>query len=172
MNNVKIGSSSKNNKHLNANKSVNRFRRTTLRIPTMTSKMSYFLCRKKDHYIWECKFSKNKKDEDENASEAIFIKDIIAIVSDVCNNMIIVIYMVIITNPSDWWFDSGTILHMCNYNAYFKTYEESFIELEVLVGIHSKAKLHGKCIVKVKLSFGKKFSWPMFFMYLISQFVI
>ncbi|KAK9991375.1 hypothetical protein SO802_026360 [Lithocarpus litseifolius] len=37
-------------------------------------------------------------------------------------------------------------------------YEESSIELEVLVDIHSKAKVHGKCIIEVKLSFGKKFS--------------
>ena len=56
VNNVKIGSSSMNNKHLNVNTSVNRFRRTTLRIPTMTSRMSCFLCGKKDHYVWECKF--------------------------------------------------------------------------------------------------------------------
>ena len=51
VNNVKIGSSSKNNKHLNVNKSVNHFRRTTLKIPTMTSRMPCFLCGKKYHYI-------------------------------------------------------------------------------------------------------------------------
>ena len=55
-------------------------------------------------------------------------------------------------------FDSGAMLHVCNYNAYFKTYEESSIELEVFVGIHNKAKVHGKRIVEVKLSFGKNFS--------------
>ena len=85
VNNVKIGSSSKTNKHLNVNKRVNFFRRTTIRIPTMTSRMSCFLCGKKDYYIWECKFLKNKKDENGNANEAIVIKDIIAMVSDVCN---------------------------------------------------------------------------------------
>ena len=37
INNVKFGSSSKTNKHLNVNECVNGFRRTTLRIPTMTS---------------------------------------------------------------------------------------------------------------------------------------
>ena len=47
--------------------------------------MSCFLCEKKDHYIWECKFLKNKKDKDGNANEAIVIKDIIAMVSDVFN---------------------------------------------------------------------------------------
>ena len=51
----------------------------------MTNRMSCFLCGKKDHYIWECKFLKNKKDEDGNANEAIVIKDIIAMMSDVCN---------------------------------------------------------------------------------------
>ena len=55
-------------------------------------------------------------------------------------------------------FDSGAMLHVCNYKVYFKTYGESCIELEVLVGIYSKIKVHGKCIVEMKLSFGKKFS--------------
>ena len=64
--------------------------------------------------------------------------------------------MVVITNPSDWCFDSGAMLHVCNYKAQFKNYEESSIELEV--DIPSKAKVHGKCIVEVKLSFGSKFS--------------
>ena len=47
--------------------------------------MSYFLCEKKDHYFWEYKFLKNKNDKDGNVNEAIVIKDIIAMVSDVCN---------------------------------------------------------------------------------------
>ena len=113
--------------------------------------MSCFLCGKKDYYIWECKFLKNKKNEDGNANEAIVIKDIIVIVSDVCNNMITIFYMAVITNPFDWCFDSGAMLDVCNNKAQFKTYEESSIELEVLVDIHNKAKVHGKCIVEVKL---------------------
>ena len=72
--------------------------------------------------------------------------------------MITVTHMAMITNPSDWWFDSSVMLHVCNYKAYFKTYKESSIELEVLVSIHNKAKVHGKCIVEVKLSFGKNVS--------------
>ena len=79
-------------------------------------------------------------------------------VSDVCNNMITVFHMVVITNPFDWCFDSGAMLHVCNCKAQFKIYKESSIELELLVDIHSKAKVHGKCIVEVKFSFGKKFS--------------
>ena len=66
--------------------------------------------------------------------------------------------MVVITNPSDLCFDSSAMLYVCNYKAQFKTYEESSVELEVLVDIHSMAKVHGKCIVEVKLSFGNKFS--------------
>ena len=41
VNNVKIGSSSKTNKHLNVNKSMNGFRRTTPRIPIMTSRICH-----------------------------------------------------------------------------------------------------------------------------------
>ena len=62
--------------------------------------MSCFLCEKKDHYIWECKFLKNKKCEDGNANEFIVIKDIIAMVSDVCNKDHYISYGCI-TNPSD-----------------------------------------------------------------------
>ena len=50
-----------------------------------TSKMSCFLCGKKNHYIQECKFLKNKNDEDGNANKATVIKDIIAMVSNECN---------------------------------------------------------------------------------------
>ena len=66
--------------------------------------------------------------------------------------------MAVITDSSNWCFDSGAMLHVCNYKAQFKTYEEYSIELEVLVDIHNKEKFHGNCIVEVKLSFGKKFS--------------
>ena len=87
--------------------------------------MSCFLCRKKDYYIWKCKFLRNKKDEDGNANESIVIKDIIDMVSDICNNMITIFHMAAITNPSDWWFDPGTMLYVWNYKAYLKIYEES-----------------------------------------------
>ena len=74
---------------------------------------------------------------------------------------ITIFHKAVVINPSNWWFDLGAMLHACNYEAQFKTYEESSIELETLVDIHSKTKVHEKCIVEVKLSFGKKFSWPM-----------
>ena len=40
---------------------------------------------KENHYIQECKFLKNKNDEDGNANKATVIKDIIAMVSNECN---------------------------------------------------------------------------------------
>ena len=83
--------------------------------------MFRFFKKKKKHYI-EYKFLMNKMDESGNANEVIVINDIIAIGSDVCNKMITVFHMAVITNSSNWWFDWGTILHMCNYKAYFKTY--------------------------------------------------
>ena len=85
---------------------MNSFRRTTLRIPTNTSRMSCFFCGNKNYYIWECKFLKNKNDEDGNANKAIVIKDIIAMVSNECKK-INLFHMTVITNPSDCCFDSG-----------------------------------------------------------------
>ena len=157
--NVQSESSSKTNKHLNVNKSVNGFRRTTLRIPTMTSRMLCFFCEKKDHYIWECNFLKNKKDEDGNANEAIVIKDIIAMVSDVCNK-------------------NHYISYGCNYKSFRLVFlfRCNVARVEVLVDIHNKAKVHGTSIVEVKLSFGNKFSWPMLYSHVPNikknQFVI
>ena len=41
VNNVKTGNSSKTNKHLNVNKNVNGFKRTTPKISTMTSRICH-----------------------------------------------------------------------------------------------------------------------------------
>ena len=85
------------------NKSVGGFKRTTPRIPTMTSRICHVSFVERKTIIFKNVSSqKNKKDDNENANEAIVIKDIIAIVSDVCNNMITVTHMAIITNPFHW----------------------------------------------------------------------
>ena len=46
-----------------------------------------------------------KKDEEGNANETNVIEDIIAMVSGIHVDMIIKVYMVVIANPFDWWFD-------------------------------------------------------------------
>ena len=108
------------------------------------------------HYIRECKLLKNnKKDEEGNAIETNVIEDIVAMVSDIHIDIITEIHMVVIANPFNWWFNSSAMVHVCNNKEQFKTYDESFIKQQVLMGNHNKAKVLGKGTVEVKMSSGK-----------------
>ena len=69
--------------------------------------------------------------------------------------MIIDVHMAIIGNPFDWWFDLGATVHVCNNKEQYKTYDESSIEQQVLMGNHNKAKVLGKGTVEVKMSSSK-----------------
>ena len=42
-------------------------------------------------------------------------------------DMITEVYMAMIANPFDWWFDSGATVHVCNNKEQFRTYDESSI---------------------------------------------
>ena len=113
----KSGSSFKKNKSKNPNKDKNN--------------RACFHCEKKGHYIRECKLLKNKKnDEEGNAIETNVIEDIVAMVSGIHIDMITKVYMVVIANPFNCWFDSGATVHVCN-NEQFKTYNKSSIEQQV-----------------------------------------
>ena len=69
-------------------------------------------------------------------------------------DMITEVHMVVIANPFDWWFDSGVTVHVCNNKEQFRTYDEFFIEQQVLMGNHNKAKIVGNCTIDVKMSSG------------------
>ena len=46
-------------------------------------------------------------------------------------------------------------MHVCNNKEQYKTYDESSIEQQVLMGNHNKANVFGKGTIEVKMSFGK-----------------
>ena len=77
-------------------------------------------------------------------------------VSDIHLDMITKVHIAVIANPLDWWFDSSAMMLMCNNKKQIKIYEKSFIEQEVLMGNHNKAKVHGKCTIEMKMSSNKK----------------
>ena len=52
------------------------------------------------------------------------------------------------------WCISATV-HVCNNKKQYKTYDESSIEQQVLMGNHNKVKVLGKGTVEVKMSSGK-----------------
>ena len=103
VNNVQSGSSSKTNKHLKVNKSRSGFKKNNSKNPNKDKKNRVcFHCRKKGHYICECKLLKNKKkDEESNANETNVIENIVAMVSGIHIDMITVIHMVVIPNLFD-----------------------------------------------------------------------
>ena len=172
--NVQSGSSRKTNKHLKVNKSGIGFKKNNSNNLNKDKKnQTCFHCGKKGHYIRECRLLKNKKkDEEGNAIETNVIEDIVAIVSGIHIDMIIEVHMTVIANPFDWWFDPGAIVHVCNNKEQFKTYDESSIEQQVLMGNHNKAKVLGKGIVEVKISSGKMLILTMFSMYPISRRIL
>ena len=69
--------------------------------------------------------------------------------------MITEVYIAVVANLFDWWFDSGATVHVCNNKEQFRTYDESSIEQQVLKGNHNKAKVLGNGTVKVKMSSDK-----------------
>ena len=153
--NVQNGSSSKTDKHLKVNKSGSDFKKNNSKNPNKDKKnRACFHCGKKSHYIRECKLLKNKKNDKGNANETNVIEDIVAMVSSIHIDMIIEVHMAVIANLFDGWFDSSVTVHVCNDKKQFKTYNESSIEQQVLMGNHNKTKVLGKG-AEVKMSSGK-----------------
>ena len=155
--NVQSESSSTTNKHLKVNKSGSGFKKNNSKNPNKDKKnRACFHCGKKGHYIRECKLLKNKKnDEEGNVIEMNVIEDIVTVVSSIHIDMITEVHIAMIANPFDWWFDSGAMVHVCNNKEQYKTYDESSIKQQELIGNHNKAKVLGKDTVEVKISSDK-----------------
>uniref|UniRef100_A0A2N9GVD6 CCHC-type domain-containing protein n=1 Tax=Fagus sylvatica TaxID=28930 RepID=A0A2N9GVD6_FAGSY len=117
-----------------------------------------FHCGKKGHYIRECRFLKNQMKEKElNTSEANVVDEIVAMVSEMQIGMITEVHMAnAAENSSEWWYDSGATIHVCNNKMLFKEYVEAGNGLEVLMGNHNTAKVLGTGTVELILSSGKK----------------
>jgi hypothetical protein len=86
-----------------------------------------FHCGKKGHYIRECRFLKNQMKEKElNTSEANVVDEIVAMVSEMQIGMITEVHMAnVVENSSEWWYDSGATIHVCNNKMLFKEYVEA-----------------------------------------------
>ena len=83
------------------------------------------------------------------------IEDIVAMISGIHIDMITEVHMVVIANPFDWWFDLGVTVHVCNKKEQFRTYDKFFIEQQVLMCNHNKAKIVENGTINVKMSSGK-----------------
>uniref|UniRef100_A0A2N9HTL3 Uncharacterized protein n=1 Tax=Fagus sylvatica TaxID=28930 RepID=A0A2N9HTL3_FAGSY len=65
------------------------------------------------------------KDKELNTSEANVVDEIVAMVSEMQIGMITEVHMASAAeNSSEWWYDSGATIHVCN-NKLFKEYVEA-----------------------------------------------
>ena len=85
------------------NKSESDFKKNNSKNPNKDKKnQTCFHCRKKGHYIRECKLLKNKKkDEESKANKTNVIEDIVTMVSGIHIDMITEVHMALIANPFD-----------------------------------------------------------------------
>jgi hypothetical protein len=144
--------------YLKVNKKRTNFKKNNSKDPNKDKKNKLcFNCGKKGHYIREYRFLKNKKKEnDSNSNMANAVEEIIAMVTEMRIGMITEVNMAVATNSSDWWFDSGATVHVCNVKAQFKTYVIATDGEEVLMGNHNSAKVHGKGTVEMQFTSEKK----------------
>jgi hypothetical protein len=159
VNNVHNGGSRTN--YLKVNKKGTSFKKNNSKDPNKDKKdISCFNCGKKGHYIRECKFLKNKNKENGSSSNmANTVKEIIAMVTEMQIGMITEVHMAATTNRTDWWFDSGATVHVCNEKALFNNYVTSTDSKEVLMGNHNSSKVHGKWTVEMQFTSGKKINF-------------
>lgn len=78
-------------------------------------------------------------------------------VSDLKISMITELNVASTLNSSDWWGDSGKIVHVCNNKTMFRVYEDVPNEHVVVMDNHDTAKVYGKGIVDLQYTLGKKF---------------
>ncbi|KAK3003800.1 hypothetical protein RJ639_018012 [Escallonia herrerae] len=70
--------------------------------------------------------------------------------------MITELHMATSSKNSDWWYDFGATVHVCNENSFFKDYEEATDGQVVLMRNHSSVKVLGKGSVELQITLGKK----------------
>uniref|UniRef100_A0A2N9G9K8 Reverse transcriptase Ty1/copia-type domain-containing protein n=1 Tax=Fagus sylvatica TaxID=28930 RepID=A0A2N9G9K8_FAGSY len=101
--------------------------------------------------------NKDKKEKELNTSEANVVDEIMAMVSEMQIGMITEVHMAnAAENSSEWWYDSGATIHVCNNKMLFKKYVEAGNGLEVLMGNHNTTKVFRAGTVELILSSGKK----------------
>ena len=125
---------------------------------------SCFFCGKKGHFKKECRFYKKLKMEENagNKKKANVVEkppspaEIIAMVAGLNISMITECNMAMMNKITDWWYDSGATVHICNDRNLFKNYEAVSNEEKVLMGNNDTANVHGKGTVELQFTSGKK----------------
>ena len=118
---------------------------------------SCFFCGKKGHFKKECRFYKKLKMEENagNKKKANVVEkppspaEIIAMVAGLNISMITECNMAMMNKTTDWWYNSGATVHICNDRNLFKNYEAVSNEEKVLMGNNDTTNVHGKGTVEL-----------------------
>ncbi|XP_073046157.1 uncharacterized protein [Primulina eburnea] len=82
--------------------------------------------------------------------------DIVAMVADLKISMLTECNMATNEKSSDWWYDSGATIHVCNEKGLLKNYELAEKEDKVLMGNHDTAMVLGRRTIELQFTSGKK----------------
>ena len=117
-----------------------------------------FHCGKKGHFKRDCRLLKKQKIEKSAKANLVEQDDteLIAMISDAHISMITEVNMATGTKSTDWWYDSGATVHVCNNKSLFKEFENADEGQQVLMGNNNTVKVHGKCTVKIQFTSRKK----------------
>ena len=117
---------------------------------------SCFFCGKNGHFKKECRFYKKLKTEENAGKKKANVvehqsssTEIIAMIADLKISMITECKMTEIDNSTEWWYDSGSTVHVCHVKNLFKTYDVATKEEMVFMGNHDTAKVFGKGTIEL-----------------------
>ncbi|XP_008779653.1 uncharacterized protein LOC103699411 [Phoenix dactylifera] len=96
-------------------------------------------CKKKGHYIKECRLKK-KKDQANTVEESL-----VAVITEVN----------LVSHNAGCWVDIGATRHICSDKNLFKKYEKVGDEIELYMENSSTTKVAGKGIIELKFTSGK-----------------
>lgn len=116
--------------------------------------------KKKGHFKKECRFYKKLKIEENVESKILNIienvSEIVAIVSPLNIGMVTECNLATIESYDDWWYDSRVTVRVCNEKTLFKDYVIAKQDEFILMGNHNKEKVHGRGVVELQFTSGKK----------------
>lgn len=71
------------------------------------------------------------------------VRETVAIVFEILIGMVTQLNMTVVTKSTDWWYNSGTTIHVCNEKSSFKTYVQIEKIKEMMMGNDNFAKVMG-----------------------------
>lgn len=154
------------NDHKENNLNGKRKRDNNQKKPNQKGKDCYF-CGKPGHFKRDCRFFKRQKKEhgqtstqgkknSDSSQKANMLQqdesEIVAMISKLNIDMVTEVNMADNAKDTDWWYDSGATIHVCNNRSMFKFYEAVSDDNKVLMGNHNTSSVIGKGTIELEFT--------------------